>query len=372
MGASPQVHPVILAGGSGVRLWPLSRPWHPKPFARLAGEKTLLQATLDRLIDPQRFAAPVVVCNRTHRFLVAEQLHQMGLEPQRIVLEPVPRNTAPAACTAALLLAERNPEALLMLAPSDHFVQDEAGLHAAIERAAEAAAKGWIVTFGARPERPETGYGYIRQGESLGERSGCFRIASFVEKPDLATAQGYLASGLYAWNSGMFLASAARLLEEMERYEPAILHACRRALQRATPDEDFLRLEPTAFQEQPSLAFDKAVMERTDRGAVVPIDIGWSDVGSWDALYQVATKDEDGNVLTGNVMAVDSRNTYLHSEAIPIAALGVDGLAVVSTADALLVCPRNRSQDLALLVDHLAEDPRFASLVRRAPGDENR
>jgi len=370
MRAPPQIHPVILAGGSGVRLWPLSRPWHPKPFVRLAGERTLLQATVGRFGDPQSFAAPLVVCNRTHRFLVGDQLHQIGVAPQAIVLEPAPRNTAPAACVAALLLAESEPGALLLLAPSDHFIQDEAGLLLAINRAAQAAAEGWIVTFGARPERPETGYGYIQQGESLARCDGCFRITRFVEKPDLATATSYLGSGQYVWNSGMFLLSAARLIEEMARHEPAIVSACEGALHQATKDEDFLRLEATAFAEQPSLAFDRAVMERTDRGAVVPIDIGWSDVGSWDALYQVSHKDENGNVLSGAVISVDSRNSYLHSESLPIAALGLDGIAVVSTADALLVCPRNRSQDLALMVDHLAGDPRYAALVRRDGSEE--
>jgi mannose-1-phosphate guanylyltransferase / mannose-6-phosphate isomerase len=371
MGVSPQIHPVILAGGSGVRLWPLSRPWHPKPFVSLTGRQTLLQATVGRLTDPQRFAAPLVICNKVHRFLVAEQLQQLDNRPQGIVLEPAPRNTAPAACTAALLLAESDPGALLLIAPSDHFIQDVPGLLAAVDLAAKAAAAGWIVTFGARPTAPETGYGYIKKGDSLAGCGGCARIVRFVEKPDLATAQDYLASGRYLWNSGMFLTSAARLIEEMERYEPAILQACRQALQAARTDEDFLRLDPAAFAAQPSLAFDRAVMERTGHGAIVPIDIGWSDVGSWDALHQVADKDADENVLTGPVVAVDSRNTYLRSEGLPVTALGLDDMIVVSTADALLVCPRSRSQDLALLVDRLAEDPRYAALVQREAGDDD-
>jgi mannose-1-phosphate guanylyltransferase/mannose-6-phosphate isomerase len=303
--------------------------------------------------------------------LVGDQLQQIGVVPQVIVLEPAPRNTAPAACVVALLLAESDPKSLLMLAPSDHFIQDEAGLIAAVERAAQAAAEGWIVTFGARPDRPETGYGYIQQGESLARCDGCFRISRFVEKPDLATATGYLNSGQYVWNSGMFLLSAARLIEEVTRYEPAIVSACEKALRQATKDDDFLRLQSTAFADQPSIAFDRAVMERSDRGAVVPIDIGWSDIGSWDALHQVSRKDENGNVLSGAVISVDSRNSYLHSEALPIAALGLDGITVVSTADALLVCPRNRSQDLTLMVDSLAGDPRYASLVRRDTGEED-
>ena len=369
MGAKPQIHPVVLAGGSGTRLWPLSRPWHPKPFVRLAGERTLLQATMDRLVDPQRFAPPLIICNRSHRFLVAEQLHQMGMVPDAILLEPTPRNTAAAACTAALWLAENDPEALLLLAPSDHLIQDRQGLLAAIDRAVPAATEGWIVTFGARPDHPETGYGYIQQGDDLDGCDGCFRIARFVEKPDLETARTYLSSGQYSWNSGMFLATASCLLEEFERHEPEILIACKRALQDAAADEDFLRLDAVAFEKVPSLAFDRAVMERTDRGAVVPIDIGWSDIGSWEALYQIADKDENGNVLDGSAIAVDSRNTYLHSHSLPVAAFGLDGIAVVATAEAILVCSRGRSQDMAYMVDRIAGDSRFARLVRREPDD---
>lgn len=369
MAGSPKIHPVILAGGSGVRLWPLSRPWHPKPFIRLAGGDTLLQATVARLREPRRFAPPVVICNQMHRFLVGEQLQEIGVAPQAIVLEPVPRNTAPAACIAALTLAESHPDALLLLAPSDHFIRDAPGLLAAIDSAARAAVSGSIVTFGARAERPETGYGYIRQGEGLGAGDGCFRVARFVEKPDLATAQAYLESGQYVWNSGMFLLSAARLIEELERYEPAILQACRKALQQATNDADFLRLDPAAFANQPNLPFDRAVMERTQHAAVIPIDVGWSDVGCWDALHQASEKDESGNVLSGPVKAVESRDSYLYSDGLPVAVLGLEGITVVATEDAVLVCPRDRSQDLARLVDRLAEDPRYAALVSRKVED---
>lgn len=365
MGDSLQIHTVILAGGSGTRLWPMSTSWHPKPFVTLAGARTLLQTTVQRLADRGRFTAPLIVCNRAHRFLVAEQLHQIGVEPRQIVLEPMGRNTAPAACTAALLIAEEQPDALLMLVPSDHLIQDEAGFLAAVARAAEVAAGGWIVTFGAQPVRAETGYGYIQHGAALADHLGGFRIVRFVEKPDLPTAESYASSGKHLWNSGMYLVSASRLLTEMQRYEPSIVRACREALASATSDEDFLRLDAAAFGDQPSLSFDVAVMERSGYGAVVPVDIGWSDVGTWDALYQIASKDDCGNVLTGDVVAVDCSNSYLHSAAMPIAALGLEGLAVVGTPDALLICPRERSQDIALMVDRLAGDPRYASLVRR-------
>lgn len=369
MAGAPQIHPVILAGGSGTRLWPVSRSWHPKPFVYLSGARTLLQTTAERLADPTRFGAPLIVCNRTHRFLVAEQLLQLGIRPQQIVLEPVARNTAPAACTAALLLAERQPDALLMLVPSDHLVQDEESFLAAVDSAAEAAANGWIVTFGAQPARAETGYGYIQQGAALADCPDSFRIVRFVEKPDRPTAESYLSSGEYLWNSGMFLMSAARLLAEMERCEPAIVAACRQALAAASADEDFLRLDEAAFGAQPDVSFDVAVMERTACGVVIPVDIGWSDVGSWDALYQIASKDDRGNVLNGNVVAVDCSNSYLHSATTAIAAFGLENLTVVGTPDALLVCPRARSQDLALMVDRLAGDPRYASLVRNVANE---
>ena len=368
--AAPQrIHPVILAGGSGVRLWPLSRPWQPKPFVPLVGERTLFQLTAARLGNNRLFAPPLIVCNRTHRFLAVDQLAEIGLAPQAVLLEPVGRNTAAAACVAALFLAERDPDALLLLAPSDHFIGDEAGLLAAIARVAAAAVEGWIVTFGATPDRAETGYGYIRQGEALAHDAGCFRIAEFVEKPDAATAQRYVASGSYVWNSGMFLASASRLIAEMERHEPAIVEGCRDALRQGVADDRFHRLDAAAFARQPGLPFDKAVMERTDRGAVIPIDVAWSDVGSWNALHQIADKDADGNVLRGPAVAVDSRNTYLYSDTLTIAAFGLDDIAVIATKDALLVCPRSRSQELARLVDRLAEHPRYETLVRRPASD---
>lgn len=367
MAHSQQIHPVILAGGSGQRLWPLSRPMQPKPFLDLTGDQSLLQLTAARLADHQRFAEPLVICGHKHRFVVAEQLRQSARPPGTIVLEPAARNTAPAACTAALLVARRDPQGLMMLLASDHFIRDEPGFLKVVDNAAETAANGWIVTFGAQPDRPETGYGYIQQGPAIGGRQGSFRIERFVEKPDLATAEGYLADGRFSWNSGMFLSSASLILEEMGRFEPKILSACEKALEDAEADSDFLRLEEAAFADQPSTSIDYAVMERTDRGAVVPFDVGWSDAGTWEALHQIAEKDAQGNATRGKVLAVETKNSYLRSEGTPITALGLEDMVVVSTPDVILVCPRSQSQNIARVIDGVGADPRFQLLDKLPP-----
>jgi len=352
------IHPVILSGGAGTRLWPVSRAVFPKQLMALAGEQSLLQETAARFADPQRFAPPMVICNETHRFMVAEQLRQAVLPPGDIVLEPAARNTAPAACVAALRLLEADPEALLLLLPSDHFIADRAGFLAAVEQAAAAARDGWLVTFGVRPDRAETGYGYILQAEALAGCAGCHQVARFVEKPDRATAEGYLAEGGYAWNSGMFLFRAARLVEEMARLEPAVLAACRQALALKRHDLEFLRLDEAAFAASPSISIDYAVMERAERAAVVPVDIGWTDVGSWAALWEIAERDAAGNGLLGDVVAVDTRSSYLRSEGPLIATVGVEDLVVVATVDAVLVCPRARAQDAKKVVESLDGDAR--------------
>ena len=370
--ADPQkIHPVILAGGSGQRLWPLSRPQQPKPFLKLTGDLSLLQLTARRFAENQRFTAPLVICGHQHRFVVGEQLQEIGCKAQGIVLEPVSRNTAPAVCTAALLVAETDPDSLLLLLPSDHFIRSLGGFLETVEGAIKTATDGWIVTFGALPDRPETGYGYIQKGEPLATRGGGFRIEQFVEKPDRETAKRYLQDGRYSWNSGMFLSTAGLLLEEIGRYEPEVLNACQAALSKATVDEDFLRLEEAAFALQPDLSFDYAVMEHTDRGAVVPFDVGWSDAGTWDAIYQIAEKDGDGNVLTGTVLATETRASYLRAEGPPIATLGVDGLIVVSTGDMVLVCPRDQSQKIARVIDRISADSRFAILDKPPLPEDN-
>ena len=362
MPADTMVHPTILSGGAGTRLWPLSRALYPKQLMALVGEESLLEATAARVGDPARFAAPLIICNDEHRFLVAEQLQRQARPPQRIVLEPTARNTAPAACVAALMLAAQDPEAVMLLLPSDHFIARPEAFRAAVERALPAAEAGWLVTFGITPDRAETGYGYIKQGPALEAAAGCHQVARFVEKPDVETAEGYLAAGGYAWNSGMFLFRAERLIAEMERFEPAVVEACHKALEGAAADLDFLRLEREAFAASPSISIDYAVMEPTERAAVVPADIGWSDVGSWGSLWDVADRDEAGNCRRGDVLALDCRDSYLHSEDRLIAALGLSDMVVVTTRDAVLVAPRERAQDIRDLVDQLKNGARSEHL----------
>ena len=354
------LYPVILSGGSGTRLWPMSRSLYPKQLLRLLGEDSLLQQTVRRVADPGRFAASLLVANEEHRFIVAEQLREIGA-PSHVLLEPVGRNTAPAACVAALILAESEPAALMLLLPSDHIIAEEAVFAAAVDRAAAAAQAGALVTFGITPDRPEIGYGYIRQGEPVGGIEGVFRVAEFVEKPSPEVAEGYVASEQYFWNSGMFLFPAALFLNELERIRPEIVAACRQALAKARRDDDFVRLDKVAFEACPADSIDYAVMEHTTRAAVVPVSMGWNDVGSWDALWDITDKDGAGNAVIGNVVAEDTRNCYLRSEAGLIAAIGIEDLVVVATDDALLLAPRERTQEVRRLVARLAAEGRDES-----------
>ncbi len=350
---SDRLYPVILCGGAGRRLWPMSRLEYPKQLQPLTSSLSMLQETLRRVDDRDRFAAPAVICNDAHRFVVAEQLRQLEIAPRTILLEPEGRNTAPAIACAALQLTAEDPEADLLVLPSDHLVRDRAGFQAAVDSAAAAARAGYLVTFGVTPDRPETGYGYIRRGAALDGLDGCFRVARFTEKPDRETAEAFLRSGAYAWNSGMFVLPAGFYLEELERHQPALLAACRAALGSRVRDLDFERLDAAAFRAAPSISIDYAVMEPTERAAVVPADMGWSDIGSWSALWEVGDRDAQGNLLIGDALVYDVTGSYIRSDNRLVTAVGLDDVIVVVTDDAVLVAGRDRSQDVRALVDQL-------------------
>ena len=346
--------PVVLSGGSGTRLWPLSREQFPKQLLSLTGgSETMLQATVARTAGLPGVSAPVVVCNEAHRFMVAEQLRQAGVAGARIVLEPIGRNTAPAIALAAhaALGAAGTDDPLLLILPADHVVRDVAAFQAAVRAAQPAAAAGRLVTFGVVPEGPETGYGYIRRGAGAGAPGGgVYAIDRFVEKPDLATAQGFLASGEYYWNSGMFLFGARRYLRELAAQAPDIAAAVQAAFEVAKSDLDFVRVDAEAFAACRSDSIDYAVMEKTREAVVVPLAAGWSDVGSWSSLHAAVESDADGNVLRGDVIAEDTRDSFVFSESRLVATVGLDSHVVVETKDAVLVAPRDRVQDVKALV----------------------
>ena len=350
------VVPVILSGGSGSRLWPLSREGYPKQFWPLVGggARTMLQETASRAIGPG-FAPPVVICNEAHRFLVAEQLREAKIGGARILLEPVARNSAPAIAAAALLLRQADPDAVLWLMPADHAIADVPALHAALEGAVAAARVGRIVTFGMRPTKAETGYGYIEAGGELPGLPQVRAVARFTEKPDAATAKALAQGGRHLWNSGMFVATAATLLDELGRYAPTVVEAVERALAAAKRDLDFVRLGEAEFAAAPAISIDYAVMEKTERAAVVPAPIGWSDIGSWAALWEAADKDGAGNATAGPVELMDAEGCYVRSEGILTAAIGMRDTVVVTTEDAVLVMPRARAQDVKALVDRMRE-----------------
>ncbi|MDN3567968.1 mannose-1-phosphate guanylyltransferase/mannose-6-phosphate isomerase [Paeniroseomonas aquatica] len=344
--------PVILSGGTGTRLWPLSREAYPKQFWPLVGAETMLQETAGRALGPD-FAPPVVVCNEAHRFLVAEQLRAAGIAGARILLEPAGRNSAPAVAAAALLVAEQSPEAVLWLMAADAAITDPAALHAALGRAVVAARAGQIVTFGMQPTAPETGYGYIEAGAELPGAPGVQAVTRFVEKPDAAKAADFLAGGRHLWNSGMFVATAATLLAELEAHAPEVLRTVSAAIAAATRDLDFVRLGAEAFGAAPAISIDYAVMEKTRLAAVVPASIGWSDLGSWAALWEAGAKDASGNVATGPVEIVDSAGCFIRSEGMLTGVIGLKDIVVVTAEDAVLVMPRDRAQDVKQLVDQL-------------------
>ncbi len=359
----PPILPVILSGGTGTRLWPLSREGYPKQFWPLAADRPMLVETAARAEGPG-FAAPMVVCNEAHRFLVAEQLRGRGA---RIVLEPEGRNSGPAIAAAALLAEESGPGTVMWIMAADSAIKDVPALHAALGQAAAAARAGRIVTFGMAPTAPETGYGYIEAGADLPGLPGARAIARFVEKPDAARAAEFVAGGRHLWNSGMFVATASVLLAELERHEPTMLAAVRQAVAGAKRDMDFVRLDAAAFAAAPSISIDHAVMERTANAAVVPAAIGWSDIGSWAALWEISAKDAAGNATLGPVDLVDARNCLVRSEGIVTGVVGLEDAVVVVTDDAVLAMHRDRAQDVKKLVEQLrAKGRKEATEHRRA------
>ena len=355
------VLPVLLCGGSGTRLWPLSREAYPKQFLPLAGKESLLQATCLRLRGLQGAEAPLLISNEEHRFMVAEQCRQMEITPRAIMLEPTGRNTAPAIAVAALHAMESGQDPVLLVLPSDHILQDEAGFRRAVAAALPAAEAGGLITFGIVPTAPETGFGYIKASRGEGVRA----VEEFVEKPDQPTAEKYLASGEYFWNSGMFLFLASRFIEELQKFAPEMLRHCKAAIANSKRDADFLRLDKDAFSACPADSIDYAVMEKTRHAMVLPIDVGWSDVGSWSALWQISDQDLDGNVHLGDVMAENCRNTFVWSGNRLVSTLGLENMIVVDTDDALLIAHQDHVQDVKKIVARLKSATRPEALQHR-------
>ncbi len=349
--------PVILSGGSGTRLWPLSRDARPKQFLGLVDPRVpLIEETIRRVLDTQTFHAPVMIGNADHRFLLAEQMHACGFSAPDILIEPVTRNTAAAIAVAALHLRARYGDALMLVLPTDHVIGDREAFLSGVSQAAQAAEKGYLVTFGITPHRAETGYGYIRLGAPIGKGKQAYAIDAFVEKPDAETAKRLLATGGYVWNSGMFVFPVGLLLKELAAWQPALLAHCERALAESVQDLDFLRLGEAAFRATDDISIDYALMEKTQSAAVVPLECGWSDTGAWDMLWNIAPKNADGNVTFGECYLEDSRDCYVRSESgAAVATLGVENLVVIATKDAVMVAAKDKAQSLKPLVAQMKE-----------------
>ena len=355
--------PVVLCGGSGTRLWPLSREAFPKQFLRLSGDNSMLQQTLQRLSGIDAMAPALLVCNESSRFIVAEQMREIGLDDARVLLEPMRRNTAPAIATAALQAMQNGEDPVLLVLPSDHVILDAPAFHRAIALARQAAEQGKLLTFGITPAAPETGYGYIRaDGDAVGQACP---IIEFVEKPALALAEQYIASGDYFWNSGMFLFRASRYLEELDKYHPAVVAACREALAKAKSDLDFIRLDHDAYAASPDIAVDYAVMERTSDAATVALDAGWNDIGSWAAVFDVANKDADHNSAQGDVLLQDCSDCLVHGNSRLVTAIGMRNTIIVETADAVLVMDASQAQHTKTLVAQLVQQERPEATMHR-------
>jgi len=353
--------PVILSGGSGTRLWPLSRGSYPKQFLPLVSKYTMVQETILRLNGIEGLQAPIAVCNENHRFMMAEQLREIDVNPASIILEPVGKNTAPAVTMAAL--AANSPDDILLVLPADHVIEDQEAFQEAVVKAGVLAEQDFLVTFGVVPTAAETGYGYIkRSDESL---SDAFRVAEFVEKPNAIVAQTYVDSGDYYWNSGMFAFKAGRYLDELEKFSPEMLIACQLAFSEAKVDVDFIRLDKSLFTRCPADSIDYAVMEKTDKAIVIPLDADWNDVGSWSALWEVRDKDEAGNVFSGDVLAVESENSFVCSKNKLVAVVGVKDLVIIDTDDAVMVASKDRVQEVKQVVTQLKAQQRSEADMHR-------
>ena len=353
--------PVILSGGSGTRLWPLSRETYPKQFLPLIGSLSLFQETVNRFQSKKEFGPPILVCNEKHRFLVAEQMQSLAIEQSTILLEPVARNTAPATACAAFSAITTDPDAVLLVLPADHLVRDLDAFHQALALGATAAKKGSLVTFGIVPNKPEIGFGYIQRGEAQSwskHPNRVYAVEKFVEKPDLKTAINYLNSGSYLWNSGMFLFRADRYLEELKLYAPEMYNACQQAVHKVNVSFDFVRLDEESFSSCPKDSIDYAVMEKTDSAVVIPLQAGWNDIGSWSAIWEESQHDHDGNVIIGDVISEGCKNSFIRSDKRLVTAIGLKDIIIVETVDALFVAPKERVQDIKNVVNRLKQSKR--------------
>ncbi|GGP25453.1 mannose-1-phosphate guanylyltransferase/mannose-6-phosphate isomerase [Silvimonas amylolytica] len=359
------IYPVVLCGGSGSRLWPMSRGGYPKQYLKLTGETSLLQQTALRLKNLNQAAAPILISHEEQRFLVAEQVRKIGIVPDTIVLEPAGRNTAPAVAIAALIVTAKDPDGLMLVMPSDHVIRKDDIFARLVDEAAEVASLGKLVTFGIKPTSPQTGYGYILRGDALGP-ANAYKVQSFVEKPDLATAERFLGDGRYYWNSGMFMLKASVYLSELRRLNPDMLLKAELSLERSMRDGDFTRLNKDAFLACPADSIDYAVMEKTTEAAVIEAaDLGWSDIGSWDALADIGSKDAAGNTLVGDVLTDRVSSSYIRAEHRMVAAIGVDNIVIVETADAILVAHKDKVQDVKKMVERLNASGRSESVTHR-------
>ncbi len=365
------IHPVILSGGSGTRLWPLSRKHYPKQLLSLTSERSLLQETLER-VSGKGFEAPLVICNDQHRFSVAEQIREINLYVRDIILEPVGRNTAPAAAIAAMTLRAVDKDAMVLLLPSDHQIRNHKAFLAAIKTGTKAAKTNFLVTFGIKPTGPETGYGYIKGGTEISTAPGCLSVDKFIEKPNPEKATKMLTDGGHVWNSGIFLFNASTFLKELKALQPHMYSICEKSIAETKRDLDFTRMDRKIFETCPAISIDYAVMEHTQKACVVPVDMGWSDIGSWSELWKVSDKDKQDNVIIGDVFAEDTTGSYLHTYNKMIATIGVKDMVIVDTGDTVLVAPRNRAQDIGAIVKRLDKENRtehlFPGRVRRPWG----